>query len=610
MSVRAPTNEIFTKDAFSILEHYHGPRIISLLNEAIISNSEIRTSKDAKELALELTIGHKLANGLRLSLLTHNNHPDILSVFGIDSTYSFNQVQWSDHGLDHVRRMHRLMDLLIASMPDYYKKIKNPIFLYAFELFPYFHDLDQLLTLMSNDINERNGLEGNDKPKKGHALAAAVMIMALTDKYLESAHMDKNEREAVEQLTAISAIMIMKHDEPERLDEALSREGKITGENLKELSTDKLFEVFNNNQLDLFSLSRKQIIDILLKTKSGKSKYGLYREFEREYENVLENMKKDDRPLVLNPKNEDVEAIQNLTRIAVLADKIDMVYPPFESIIRLLNTRISHDRSWWDSAMTPDKMHKIIVEQGGNYTDEGDCDVRRLLWEALDSAKQAKKMSENQNMSNSFVYQLEMEHSLMRILAVKEFGNGIMVNQKKSIIDSIYDKRIELLGKKVLRRMGLKEDFTTVKELTDTIEKTKFPNKNILADRFKFRIRSLAEEAKKVKKMIQEKKGIDSTNDFNTTCDMVLMDVCKIFSIEPEGPVVNKLKNKIHSNVKEFYSTYDSLGGVPDIWTTPGNQEHYEIWRKLINGYIHDYEFYKMRGDVIDELRKTLLYTS
>ena len=186
-------------------------------------------------------------------------------------------------------------------MPDVYKKIKNPIFLYAFELFPYFHDLDQLLTLMSNDISERNGLEENDKPKKGHALAGAVMIMALTDKYMESAHMDKNEREAVEQLTAISAIMIMKHDEPEKLDEALSRDGKISGEALKKLSTDELVNDFNNNKLDLFSLSRKQIIDILIRTKSGKSKYGLYREFEREYEGVLEKIKNDERPLILNP---------------------------------------------------------------------------------------------------------------------------------------------------------------------------------------------------------------------------------------------------------------------------------------------------------------------
>ena len=91
MSVRAPTIEIFTKGSFSALRHYGGTRIISLLNEAIIPNSEIRKSKDAKELALELTIGHKLANGLRLSLITHNKHPDILSVFGIDSTYAFNR---------------------------------------------------------------------------------------------------------------------------------------------------------------------------------------------------------------------------------------------------------------------------------------------------------------------------------------------------------------------------------------------------------------------------------------------------------------------------------------------------------------------------------------
>jgi len=592
MSVRAPTKEIFTKHPFSVSKHYKGPGIITLLGQAIIPNNEILKNKVVKELALELTIGHKLANGLRLSLLTHNKYPDILSVFGIDSTYAFNHVQWSDHGLDHVRRIHRLMDLLIGSIPDVYKKIKNPIFLYSFELFPYFHDLDQLLTLMSNDISERNGLEENDKPKKGHALAGAVMIMALTDKYMESAHMDKNEREAVEQLTAISAIMIMKHDEPEKLDEALSRDGKISGEALKKLSTDELVNDFNNNKLDLFSLSRKQIIDILLRIKSGKSKYGLYREFEREYESVLEKIRNDERPLVLNPKKEDVEVIQNLTRIAILADKIDMVYPPFESIIRLLNTRISHDRSWWDSSMTPAKMHKIIVEKSGNYTDEGDCDVRRLLWESLDSARQAKKMTENQNIKNNFVYQLEMEYSLMRILAVKEFGKGIMMHKKTSIIEQIYNGRIKMLGKKVLRRMGLRKDFTTVDELIMTIEKTDFPHKNILADRFKFRIRSLTEEAEKVKKMIQGKKGIDSTDDFNITCDMVLADVCKIFSIEPNGSVVSRLKNKIHSNVKEFYSTYDSLGGVPDIWTKTSNEGHYEIWRKLINGDIHGYEYY------------------
>lgn len=542
-------------------------------------------------LAEELTIGHQVSNQLRLSTITHNEHPDTLSIFGIDSIYAFNHVQWSDHGLDHVRRMHRLMDLLINSMPDVFKKIKNPTFLYAFELFPYFHDLDQLLTLMDNNIQERNGSPRDAKPKKGHALAAAVMIMAMTDKYMRSVGMDKSELTAAEQITATAALMMMKHDEPETLDQALSRKNKITGDDLKKLTDDELVKQFNENKLDLFSLSRSQVMKILLKTKADGTEYGLYREFAREYKPVLERMKKDDRPLLLNPNDNDIESIQALTHIAVLADKIDMVYPPFPSIIRLLNTKISRKRDWWSKSQSSEKMFKIITEKGGNYDEEGDCDVRRLLWEALDSARQTKVDSQN-IINNDYTRKLSLEHSVMRILALKEFGQGIMTGNIPETIEKIYKERLGALDRKVERRRGQK--IMTAAQLTD---------------RYDLRVRALNEEKAKIKKMLAEKKGIDSVGDFLTTCDLVLNEVCKIFSIEPDGEEVRRLKKQIHSETTEFYSTYDSLGGVPDIWRAPENQNNYELYGNLINGYIHGNDFYQLRMEALVKLRNKFGYT-
>lgn len=576
---------------------YSGVGTETLLGESLLHNSEFLKNKGFKELAIELVIGHKLANKLRLSVLTHNERPNSLSVFGIDSTYAFNHIQWSDHGLDHVRRMHRLIDMLIGTTPQLVEKIKKPIFLYALELFPYFHDLDQLLTLMDNNIQK-----GEAKSKQGHALAGAVMIMALTDKYMRSAGMDESELASVEQITATAAIMMIKHDEPEKLDKALSRVNKITGEDLKKLSDDELFDDFVKNKLDLFSLSRSQIMKILLRMKSGNTEYGLYGEFAREYKPVLEKMKNDNRPLSSNSEESDIETVQILTHIAVLADKIDMMYPPFPSIIRLLNTKISQGRGWWDSNISSDEMFELIDKKDGNYDGEGECDVRRLLWQALDSAKQFKKNTKNPIDSNRYINDLSMEHSLMSILALQEFGEGIMGADSSSTVEKIYQERLKVLGQKVLKRLGSDEEYKNFDDTIKSITDSNYEFKDLLIDRFQFRVRSLSDEAEQIKKLVKEKKGLEKIEDFRSTCDEVLKEVCNIFSIEIDGAEIVQLKNKIHSEANEFYSTYDSLGGTPDIWGEPINIEHYEIWNNLINGYIHGPNFYRLRTNALKEL--------
>lgn len=54
---------------------------------------------------------------------------------------------------------------------------------------------------------------------------------------------------------------------------------------------------------------------------------------------------------------------------------------------------------------------------------------------------------------------------------------------------------------------------------------------------------------------------------------------------------------------KDFYKTYDPLGGLPDLMREP---EHYDIWVQLLGGHLRGNTFREVRDEA--SLKENAMY--
>ena len=169
-----------------------------------------------------------------------------------------------------------------------------------------------------------------------------------------------------------------------------------------------LYDDFDHNRIDLFTLSPSQIIRMMRdqKEKGGfiiqGSKLGLDPQFEREYTAELQELFNDTNPIFSNITNEQRETFTLATKVAVFADEVEMVYPPYPSIMRSLKTDMSRSRAWWPVGATIEGILAAFndKERAGNLNEKDPLasDSYRLLWESwnlMEKTRKAKRSSSN-----------------------------------------------------------------------------------------------------------------------------------------------------------------------------------------------------------------------
>lgn len=371
-----------------------------------------------------MDIADRASNGLRLAITRDRNDVGKESVFGCMLKRAFDNPKLSDHNHEHSRRLERWLETMMLNIGEL--RHSHSIFQWIDSaiLFSYWHDADQLLSL------ERNEEEGRDlSVKKGHALAAAVMLLALHRRYAIERKVSIHD---AWEISAGAALMTLKHDEPERFMEALSGTQNAyteTGGKRQYLKGDILEKLYENNELNIFTLTPAQLIELLarIKKKHGfigegmGSRYGLLPAFEKEYASELHELAQNERPIIDSITDEEKRSFRLAATASVMADVFDMVAPPLEALLRSMNTQYSRQRPFFIPASS-EYMMQLITEEAGNVSADVDSDTRRVLWQLM----HLEHLQDSVVTDSKFVQSVNRDSAIMGALAFRDIGSKIM----------------------------------------------------------------------------------------------------------------------------------------------------------------------------------------
>lgn len=433
--------------------------------------------KAGKEALHLLDIGELRANTLRHRMkhaAWHGGNPyESRFWMGLDAGLL------SDHGHHHSRHAEKLVEKGVGEYFDTYPDEfddQDPETLHDFSalmLFPYYHDgLDQQVTAVRNIDYIINRKPFNLLVKKGHAVAAGVMMMALVDEYAQACGIDQTE---AWNIVSPAAVMMMRHDEPEKLEKTFAQRNIETEAQLS-LHGSELLRLFEADELDLYHLTPAQYIEILTMQKrphgfigdfgeEGVSRYGLSPEFEAKYGDILDNLAVEDHPILPDLSQKRRERLKTLTEIAYFADMGDMICPWNMQFCRTLRTDYSKRRpfSVFNGSSQPsvDEAFRAIIDGNGMQA----SDDTRFLWELYHVNGNKSKLN-----TLPWVTQFYKDHVMLGLAFLVTLGESIMKTPK------LTKKRIErITGKLRDRMMNVWQDrevLTGQREIVDTGKRT------------------------------------------------------------------------------------------------------------------------------------------
>jgi hypothetical protein len=384
------------------------------------------------------------ANQLRYYLETNEEKPSSRDFF-----LGTEMPELAHHGNHHARHFELGLKKVIRSYEEQNKEIFQGAFgqniLNAMLLTPYFHDWDQLNTELRMIQDPELVLSA----KMGHAVAGAVQVLCLAEKYAE---LNGISLEQAQQITSMAAVMILRHDEPGNIVQAFNTSNRsAVGIN----DPKDLLVAFNADQLDFTTLSPAQIITIL-KAKKGStfingnaSQFGLSPNFERDYADKLVQLEKDTDPL-LTLDAEEKRKLTSGTEMVVWADLVDMVSPYWDAILRTFQSAPSKKRPFsWKAVKdnTESRINEIwkSIEdpKNGNGTL---TDIERLFWELWHLDEFAKQTC---LADVPFVKKFNREHAIMGAVALGMVAETILGDQDiENTIQTVYGTRMNCLNQK------------------------------------------------------------------------------------------------------------------------------------------------------------------
>lgn len=549
-----------------------------------------------------MDIGDRAANGLRLEIERVASVNGVINDFGDVLRRATNDPLFSDHNHPHFRRYERWVEAIVMNIGNLRHSESISEWVDSLMLQPYFHDIDQTLSLQRN-FDENRGIGENQPPelavKKGHAVAGAVMILALHKLYAKNRIQHTGDAWKV---AAGAAYMMLKHDEPENLMAALSRtfvdndgveKPKIKAYSFIDnqrilMHGSQLLQLFNDNKLDLTTLSPSQLVEILKMIKAesgffadGRSIYGLHPEFEKLFGDQLRDLENNHDPIFYRLDEAEVTALNLATEVAIRADMMDMIAPPTEAIYRTLMTQYSQQRPFWRDNIPLQILAEQISAGSGNITSETDSDVRRLLWEFMN----IEHVSPDSVLARSrYINKVNRDNSILGILVLKQIGQKFITGDFSPVSDS-YKQRISGLTDKALNKAGisyltqlwLQRQFRAHRNpilISDYIERQGYIE---LSQSYLANVTHLLEEEQALIGSLNAKyaefTGVDfdpvhQATLFIITCDQVIDQLCDKYHVSRKK--LNRYKKKIATG-KTWqslpYRAYDSLGNPEQIRT-------------------------------------------
>jgi hypothetical protein len=357
----------------------------------------------------------------------------------------------TDHNRHHERRVRLHTEALLLNIGEVRHIPHISDYLPAAASFAPRHDRVQLLRQAENlDKPQAEHLP----PKFTHATGGAILDLLEVNEYAHAAGLTLGEARGVK---AASAYMIMKHDEPADLGNALL--GRTDATQLPQGFD--LLTAYNNNQLDLTTLSPAQLLQIHIEEASRKpgfvtaeTPHGLPRVIEEQYADRLAAMALDTMPLLPSITPDQRQALNVLTEIVVVADMMDMIIPPEESLARKLLVPRSRTRPFFRPEIAQEQLVENAFASTGNLPQEIESDVGRALWEYAHALDMFPAGVVTQS---SYAKRVIGKAIIQGGMALEELGTYLMqgedLDAESSPLSRIYDRRIKNLGDKALRKV-------------------------------------------------------------------------------------------------------------------------------------------------------------
>lgn len=396
------------------------------------------------DLAGQLDLSNRAANGLRLSLLVDRNKPDQLSNFG-SQLYQAQNHPTLTHGHEHSRPTEYWLRAYVKNIselrhaPGVYELVP------AGFLFPYFHDTAEVLREYHNIRKEDSQIP----IKPGHELEGALILQAIYKRYAEERGIRDDE---AQRLCALGAGIILGHAHPDKF--VQRREAAMVPSNFQ--NPKFLLHGWEAGEINPLSLTPAQQtlmhkeIKGSMKLVNARSPYGYHPDFYKEYQDEIERIANDHQPAASWLKPEEWEPFWLVNEACVRADTMAMVTPYWESLLRTFLVRDYWGRPLWRPEIGKAEFVRSVVEGPGNVEMGIDSLVRRKLWEFfhvfdIDPESMIGK--------SAYVKNINEENLMLGILGFRKLMEGLLRGDV-SDIDTMYARRVQGLRDKALRRSG------------------------------------------------------------------------------------------------------------------------------------------------------------
>ncbi len=401
-----------------------------------------------------------------------------LSRFGLFRTISAENNLWSDHGRDHFRRVERYIDDQIV-MIDNLRTKHTQQWLDGLYLFPEWHDVAQILRYQRNTLREQQG-KLPYHVKVGHELEAIIILLTLVPEYAKARGI--TESEAKKQITAF-AFMCMGHDEKRK-----TYEQAITSTEpaRQDEPIESLYKRYKNGTVDRRTISYRQIFALYryeLETFYANEKksegyaspladttFGLDPDFEEEYGDRLQILSQSNESIfpitshgIIDMDHESFMALQEMSMVALRADRTEFLSPGFHAVIRKLMTQYSQHRLLFGGDIQ--EMHTYAQEHGfegeqdlsqltlfisrqeANLPPSLDSDTRRSIFELFDMAEEV----------DPYLREVSKDSAILYAITFKEIIPLLMRPNKQTIeqIDGFFLQEAIVIGKKLAGKYSI-----------------------------------------------------------------------------------------------------------------------------------------------------------
>lgn len=400
-------------------------------------------AKEGIEIEGEMALADRIGNEARLLTFTDKKKSKAWTI----ADRARENPQVATHGHPHERRFERLVEMEIMNIgflrhgPENIKRWIQLPFIESWT-----HDLDQAIT------EQRNIEDGtNLRTKAAHGEAGAVIAWLLLP-VLEKAG-EFSRPEAV-RLTVGVMVADMLHDKPELIQKRLT--SLVTAADLRE-NPEALMSAWEKGAVNIFSFTLKDLMIVLRlgKTRAGfvteKTPNGLYPATDEVYRKQLKVMGEDDSQTFaerLRFKDEnDKQAFLHTLVVGEVADLLDMLIPPGESLLRKLLTPLNESRPLIRNTGVENFMDSVFTGPG-NLAAKEDSFFRRAMWEIFHTFNFLERSTVGQD---PFIQNLF--YSLFRGSLV--FFQGIipaLMQKDTGRIKEIYQARGDKLRLKAARR--------------------------------------------------------------------------------------------------------------------------------------------------------------